>query len=213
MSVLLWARTLWDYHHLDQSLQPADCIIVLGSHDTRVAERGAELFLAGWAPLIVFSGNLGSLTREKWDRPEAEIFADVAVSRGVPRERILIENASTNTGENVDLTRRLLITKGLVPKKAIAVQKPYMERRTWATFQKRWPELEVIVTSPQVSFDDYPTGEISRDEVIAIMVGDLQRILLYPEKRVPDTPGRAGRGREGLPGPHRGGYTQRLVRE
>jgi uncharacterized SAM-binding protein YcdF (DUF218 family) len=181
VSVLAWARTLWDYHHLGHALQPADCIIVLGSHDTRVAERGAEVFLAGWAPLLVFSGNLGALTREKWDRPEAEIFADVAVAQGVPRERILIENASTNTGENVDLTRRLLITRGLVPRMAIAVQKPYMERRTWATFQKRWPELEIVVTSPQVSFEDYPNGEIGRDEVIAIMVGDLQRILIYPE--------------------------------
>jgi uncharacterized SAM-binding protein YcdF (DUF218 family) len=182
VSVLAWARTLWDYHHLGHALQPADCIIVLGSHDTRVAERGAEVFLAGWAPLLVFSGNLGALTREKWDRPEAEIFADVAVAQGVPHEQILIENASTNTGENVDLTRRLLITRGLVPRMAIAVQKPYMERRTWATFQKRWPELEIVVTSPQVSFEDYPNGEIGRDEVIAIMVGDLQRILIYPER-------------------------------
>jgi len=90
VSVLAWARTLWDYHHLDHALRPADCIIVLGSHDTRVAERGAEVFLAGFSPLVVCSGNLGSLTREKWNRPEAEIFAEVAVEKGVPRERILI---------------------------------------------------------------------------------------------------------------------------
>jgi uncharacterized SAM-binding protein YcdF (DUF218 family) len=182
VSVLLWARTLWDYHHLNQAVRPADCILVLGSHDTRVAERGAELFLAGLAPLIVFSGNLGSLTREKWDRPEAEIFAEVAVARGVPRERMLIESASTNTGENVELTRRLLTAKALVPTSAIAVQKPYMERRTWATFRKRWPELELVVTSPQLSLESYPNEEISRDDVIAIMVGDLQRVLIYPEK-------------------------------
>jgi uncharacterized SAM-binding protein YcdF (DUF218 family) len=213
VSVLLWARILWDYHHLDHALQPADCIIVLGSHDTRVAERGAALFLAGWAPLLVFAGNLGSLTREKWDRPEAEIFADVAVAQGVPRDRILIENESTNTGENVDLTRRLLTTKGLVPKRAIAVQKPYMERRTWATFQKRWPELEIVVTSPQVSFEDYPNGEISRDEVIAIMVGDLQRILIYPERgfQVPqEVPTVVMEAYRALV---ENGYTRRLIRD
>jgi hypothetical protein len=44
------------------TLAKADAIIVLGCHDTRVAERGAQLFLDGWAPLIVFSGHLGALT-------------------------------------------------------------------------------------------------------------------------------------------------------
>jgi uncharacterized SAM-binding protein YcdF (DUF218 family) len=160
-------------------LRPADCILVLGSHDPRVAERGAELFLAGLAPLVLFSGNEGSLTRGKWGRPEAEVFAEVALARGVPPERILMEKEATNTGENVAFSRRLLAARGLLPRRAIAVQKPYMERRTWATFQKRWPELELLVTSPPLSFEDYPNAEISRDDVIHIMVGDLQRILVY----------------------------------
>jgi uncharacterized SAM-binding protein YcdF (DUF218 family) len=182
MSVLAWARTLWDYHHLGHALRPADCILVLGSHDTRVAERGAEVFLAGWAPRLVFSGNVGSLTRGKWGRPEAEVFAEVAVAKGVPKDRILLEPQATNTGENVVLSRQLLARHGVEPATAIAVQKPYMERRTWATFQKRWPELDVVVTSPRLDFEAYPNAEIGRDEVIRIMVGDLQRILLYGDK-------------------------------
>ena len=39
-----------------------------------------------------------------------------------------------------------------------------------------------MVTSPQINFEDYPTTEISLEEVIHIMVGDLQRIKIYPEK-------------------------------
>src|SRR5437879_316042 len=35
VSVDAFARTVWDYHRLNHPLQPADCIIVLGSHDTR----------------------------------------------------------------------------------------------------------------------------------------------------------------------------------
>jgi hypothetical protein len=54
-----------------------------------------------------------------------------------------------------------------------------MERRTLATFQTRWPELHVIVTSPQIAFESYPNHEISRDDVIHIMLGDLQRLSLY----------------------------------
>jgi len=174
-----WARIVWDYHHVHHTLRKADCIVVLGSHDTRVAERGAELFVEGWAPLVVFSGHLGSLTSGIWTRPEAEVFAQIAVERGVPRDRILLESRSTNTGENVDFTRQLLAQKDLEPRRAIAVQKPYMERRTLATFSSRWPELDVVVTSPQMGYDDYATGEIARDDVIHIMVGDLQRLIVY----------------------------------
>jgi uncharacterized SAM-binding protein YcdF (DUF218 family) len=104
---------------------------------------------------------------------------------GVPRERILIENQSTNTGENVILTRRLLAAKGLDPASFILVQKPYMERRAFATFRKVWPEKNIVVTSPRVSLDEYLAGysndALSHDEVVSIMVGDLQRVKVYAE--------------------------------
>jgi uncharacterized SAM-binding protein YcdF (DUF218 family) len=177
-----WAQIVWDYHHVGHALEKADCIIVLGSHDTRVAERGAEVFLGNWAPLLVCSGHLGALTRAMWTRSEAEVFADIALGLGVPRDRILVEARSTNTGENVDFSRQLLAERGIEARKAIAVQKPYMERRTLATFRQRWPELEVVVTSPQVAFDAYPTGDIRKDDVIHIMVGDLQRLIVYGRK-------------------------------
>jgi uncharacterized SAM-binding protein YcdF (DUF218 family) len=57
-----------------------------------------------------------------------------------------------------------------------------MERRTYATFRQVWPEKSCVVTSPQLAFDDYPTAEITREQVIHIMVGDLQRINVYPER-------------------------------
>lgn len=176
------ARVLWDYHHMDHALEKSDVILVQGSHDLRVAERGAELFLEGWAPLVVFSGGLGNLTRGMWDEPEADQFARIARERGVPASAIRIENRSTNTGENVHLTRRLLAEEGLDPERFLLVQKPYMERRTWATFRRVWPEKHAVVTSPRISFEDYPTEEIPLDLVIHIMVGDLQRIRLYPER-------------------------------
>ena len=182
MSVDDDARIVWDYHHVGHALAKADAIVVLGSHDTRVAERAADVWHEGWAPLIVFSGQRGALTEQKWSRPEAEVFADVAASRGVPRETMLLESRSTNTGENVVFTRALLAERGIQPTRLIAIQKPYMERRTWATFCQRWPEVEVLVTSPQLDFDHYPNEEITREDVINIMVGDLQRIILYGQR-------------------------------
>ena len=154
----------------------------MGSHDLRVAERGAQLFLEHWAPLVVFSGGLGRLTRGLWDRPEADRFAEIAARMGVPREAMLIENLSTNTSENVRFTRDLLAKLRLDPQRFILVHKPYMERRAFATFRKVWPEKQALATSPQISFEDYPNQEISKRDVIGIMVGDLQRIRLYSAK-------------------------------
>lgn len=180
--VLEWANKLWDYHHMNHTLEKADCILVLGSHDLRVADRGADLFLEGWAPFIVFSGGLGNLTRNMWTRTEADQFAEIARSKGVQQEAILIENRSTNTGENILLTQELLQEHQLDPASFILVQKPYMERRSYATFKKHWPTKKLAVTSPQLSFFDYPTDEIPLERVINIMVGDLQRIRIYPDK-------------------------------
>ncbi|HEY4063610.1 MAG TPA: YdcF family protein [Puia sp.] len=181
-AVLEDAKKLWDYHHLHHTPVPSDCILVLGSHDLRVADRGAELYLQGLAPILIFSGGLGNVTRGIWKDPEADRFARIALDKGVPAEAIFIENASTNTGENILFTQQLLQEKGLHPQTFLLVQKPYMERRSYATFKKHWPDKELIVTSPLLSFEDYPTKEIPLEKVIHIMVGDLQRIRIYPAK-------------------------------
>lgn len=180
--ILQLAKKLWDYHHVNHVLEPADCILALGSHDLRVAERAADLYLEGYAPILILSGGLGNFTKGLWTKSEADLFAEVAVKKGVPERDILIENKSSNTGENILFTQLLLKEKGLDPKRFIVVQKPYMERRSLATFKKHWPEKELMVTSPQISFEDYSNEEIPMERVINIMVGDLQRIHLYPEK-------------------------------
>jgi uncharacterized SAM-binding protein YcdF (DUF218 family) len=181
-----FVEKIWRYHQLNHELAKADVILVLCSHDTVVAERGAQLFLEGWAPLLVFSGGLGSITRRVWSEPEADRFAQIAIGLGVPRTSILVENQSTNTGENIQFTRKLLTERQLDPQRCIVVQKPYMERRSYATFKKLWPEMDLIVTSPRVSLDAYLSryslATLSRDDVISIMVGDLQRIRLYPAR-------------------------------
>lgn len=182
MEVDKLAKIIWDYHHVGHQLRKADCIFVLGSHDTRVAEYAADLFKRGLASYLIFSGGFGAREGGTFTKPEAEVFADIALARGVPPDNILIENRSTNTGENVQFTRELLQQRKLDPTSFILVQKPYMERRTYATFKKIWPEKEFIVTSPPISYEEYPTAEILRERIISTMVGDLQRIKLYPAR-------------------------------
>lgn len=174
------AKKVWNYHLLNDQLEKSDCIFVLCSNDIRVAEHAARLYLDGYAPYIVFSGGVGELTSGMFSGSEAEAFALVAADMGVPKESILIEPQSTNTGENILFTKALLEDKGLDPTTLILVQKPFMERRSYATFMQQWPGKQVMVTSPPISFDEYPNELLTYSDVINVMVGDLQRIKDYP---------------------------------
>jgi uncharacterized SAM-binding protein YcdF (DUF218 family) len=176
------ARTLWDYMLLGHALVPADVIIVLGSNDVRVAGHGVDVYQRGLAPVVVFSGHVGRLTAGRFATSEAETFADVARARGVPESAILLETRSTNTGENVTYSRAVLAERGIDPARVILVQKPYMERRAWATFTRHWPGPAIQVTSPPIAYDQYPTPDIPKDLVINILVGDLQRMRVYADR-------------------------------
>lgn len=179
----LW-EIIWDYHHMNLDIKKSDIIIVLGSHDIRVADRWIELFKQWYAPLILFSGGLWRLTSESrifWWSTEADFFARRAIEQWISLNDILIENKSTNTGENIIYSFEKV--KDMSIKSVILVQKPYMERRTFATFAKQRPnnkDITFTVTSPQIAFSEYCNDEIPLEQVINIMVGDLQRIIEYP---------------------------------
>ena len=178
------AEILWDYHHLDQKLKNADTIIAFGSHDLHVAERAADLYLSGYSKSIIFTGGLGRITQNIWNKPEANKFADIAIRKGVPESAIYIENQSTNTGENISLSKELIRNNNITVDSVIVVDKPFKERRIFATLKKQWPELNFVVTSPQASLKEYlkyyqDSVELEVDDFINIMVGDLQRIDVY----------------------------------
>ena len=210
---------IWDFMHLHHKLEKADAIFVLGNRDTRVGEYAAKLWLDGWAPYLICAGS-GDVHNDKPGREkfagttEAEVFAQIAIYMGVSEESILIENKSQNTGQNYEFAIQLLKERGIEPKKLIAVQKPYMERRTFATGKVWLPDVDLIVTSPNISLEDYPNESNSIGEHwIHALVGDLQRIKEYPAKGFQieqDIPSEVWEAYEYLV---EQGYTNRLIKD
>lgn len=196
MNIDYYANILWDYHKLSEEVKKSQVILGLGSHDLNVAKRCAQLYLDGFGEKIIFTGGFGRITKNLWNMTEANKFAQVAIDMGVPKNSIILENKASNTGENISKTKELLNSMDYYPSSFIIVDKPYRERRTYATFRKQWPEINFIVTSPNYSYKEYcafySKGEISKNEFISIMVGDLQRIDLYSkngfqiEQYIPD---------------------------
>lgn len=176
---------LWDYLSLHQTPKEADCIVGFGCYNEDVARRAAQLYHQGLAPMVLFSGGLGRNTSTMWTESEAVRFARIAMEEGVPESCILIENRSTNSGENLIFSRQLLQDRGLNHPRIIGVHKPYMERRLYAAFPIYWPEAEVTVTSWQQTYQQYLIG-LSRwgrteEDTIHMIAGDFQRVLRYPE--------------------------------
>ena len=173
-------KVLWNYMKMNQQLKKADCIIGLGSVDTNVANIASELYLQGYADKVFFSGGLGKITNKIWNETEAEKFAKIAIKKGGPKETIYIEKESTNTGDNFRFTKRMIEELQLDIKSCIVVCKPYDEKRAYASFKKIMPEFEVIITSENISCEEYYRK--NGTEWINVLVGDIQRMKLFYEK-------------------------------
>ncbi len=212
--VLCLARVIWDYHQLRHRPMPADVVIALGTNDLRVADFAADLVLHGYGSMLVCSGGLahqGDLLETRWEKTEAEMYAEAAERRGVPRDRILLETCARNTSENIRFSRELLAAAPV--RNAVAAVKPFMQRRTFATWAVEWPEMPVTVASPAMTLDEYFTAELTPEKIVNIMLGDLQRIWVYARRgwsapqRIPAEVMEAYRRLTAL------GYTKHLIAE
>ena len=179
-------QILWDFMHMHQNPEPADVIVGFGCYDEDIPRRCAELWHQGYAPYVCFSGGLGRNTSNLWSKSEAERFAAIAMAEGVPENRIILENKSTNSAENLLFTPKVLAEAGIRAEKIIAVHKPYMEKRLWAAIQVYWPDVRAVYTSPQVTIEEHIAHAekvgMTAKGVIETLVGDVQRMELYAEK-------------------------------
>jgi len=179
-------QILWDFMHMNMKPENADVIVGFGCYDEDIPRRCAELYHQGCAPFVCFSGGLGRNTANLWSKSEAERFAAIAIREGVPEERIILEDKSTNSAENLLFTPKVLAEAGVKAEKIIAVHKPYMERRLWAAMQVYWPDVRAVYTSPQVTIEEHIAHAeavgMTRKGVIETIVGDVQRMELYAEK-------------------------------
>lgn len=85
---------------LNQKIDKCDLIIGCSCSYLEVADKCVELNKEGYAPKILFTGGLGKITKDNFNKTEAEIYKDIAINKGVSDKDILIETKSTNTGDN-----------------------------------------------------------------------------------------------------------------
>lgn len=176
------ARLIWDYHQMSHALRPCSVAIGLGSHDLGVADAAVDLYRRGMAPVLLFTGATSPTTAARMPRGEAVHYRERALELGVPASAVLTEPRARNTGENIRFSRAVLESAGVAVSSVLMVSKPYEERRAYATARKLWPEVEIVSTSAPMTFEDYIASIGDARLVIDMLVGALQRLLIYPDQ-------------------------------
>ncbi len=142
---------LWSYLAEDDAvnLAPADVIFVFGGPETIKARKAVELYKAGKAPRIVFTGDTQRALVDQLHVSESVRDATIAIEAGVPKEAILIDDKSINTPENVQNALKLLSEQETFPTRFILVNLPWYLRRATNTFLTYWRSAPVACTSVQ----------------------------------------------------------------
>jgi uncharacterized SAM-binding protein YcdF (DUF218 family) len=122
-----------------EGARPAQAIVVLGARvlpngkpSLSLRERAAHavtLYERGFASHIIFTGGVG-------DNPpsEAQVAADWAVKRGVPRDKVLKEDKSTSTRENAEFSAAICRERGW--KSVLVVSQPFHLWRARREFER-----------------------------------------------------------------------------
>ncbi len=145
----------WDYLSVSDDAEEVDVIFLFGSQDQKAPSKAYELLREGYAPIVLATGSYGIYTKGKSHKTEAESFKEALLSLGASQEEILIEPNATNTAENINFGMQVLQKANLNIKKAIVINRPYMMKRILATFNKLFPQIEVICCPTNYTLDDY----------------------------------------------------------
>ena len=115
---------------VEDPLEKVDAIVAISGDTGARADTAITLWMAGWAPLIVFSG--AAIDPESVS--SAEIMRREALRQGVPESAVLVEGASTTTEENAAEVAKLMAARKL--RSAILVTSPYHQRRAAFEFHR-----------------------------------------------------------------------------
>lgn len=129
----------------------ADCIVLAGNAVIPTIDAACELAAARNIPLLI-SGGIGHSTpflyaaiarHSRYNkvrttgRTEAAIIGDIARQFWkIPAEKLLLEERSTNCGENARFSWALIGEHSVDVKTLVVAQDPTMQRRTMATFAR-----------------------------------------------------------------------------
>lgn len=123
--------------------RPADVIVAVSGGDTQArTDKAVQLYQAGWAPKLMFSG----AAADKSGPSNAAVMRTQALKAGVPEDAIIIEGYSETTHENAQRSGDVVQSQNF--KRVILVTSAYHQRRASIEFRHNTPGGVEVVNSP-----------------------------------------------------------------
>ena len=172
----LWLTALAEVLTVDQEVQPADVILVLGGGAGEREEWGADLYLAGFAPWVIASGETPHTPGEK--RTFAEISSRYLETLGVPEPAIMTLPETTSTYDEAVASLALLNELGA--SSMIVISDPYHLRRTLWTFRKVYADEGIRLAfsaTPHTWFSANRWWTRERD--LMAVIQEYEKMLFY----------------------------------
>jgi glycosyltransferase involved in cell wall biosynthesis/uncharacterized SAM-binding protein YcdF (DUF218 family) len=169
------AKRAWEYLRINDTLEKADVLFVMGSPSLAVVDKAVELYQAGFAKKIAFISGRGTFSNHAWGMDEYRKYHEEFLKKGIPESALLYGIGTTNTLEEVKAAIPFLREKGMDPRKMILVSIPVHQRRAYATFAKQFPGIQYINCPAEVPFADTP-------EFFERIVLEVDRLVAYGAK-------------------------------
>lgn len=174
-------KDISDFIFIEDKPEKADIIFLPGGGHAEVPEKGAEMFLKGYAPVIMPSGKK-AIDKEgpleihtKSDvynndyETESDFYKDVLIKCGVDSEAIVCEKRATYTKLNAVYSRKLTDKMGLEIKKAMICCKSFHARRCLMYYTYAFPETEFIIVPTDVDGISKNTWHLDRAATKRVM--------------------------------------------
>lgn len=143
-------QAVGDFLVVNDSLEPADAVIVVGGNGPERLVTAVGLLRSGIGRTLIVSGGPYEHARRLLN--SAEIMRDEALAVGVPASQLVVDDRATSTYENAVGTAALMRANGM--RTAILVTSPYHTRRAAVIFRRVYSAegLRVRVRSSEESF-------------------------------------------------------------
>lgn len=168
-----------EYLFINEKPVKADVIFIPGGSYEDLPRHAARLYLQGYAPILVPSGKY-SITKGRFAgegdyATECAFYTAVMERLGVPSEAIIGDAEASYTYENALFSKKLLDEKGIYPKKALLICKPYHARRAYTYYKGVFCDTEIVVCPApydNVNADNWHLTEKGKRAVL----GELSRL-------------------------------------
>ena len=183
------SKKLFEYLYLKETPKQAKIIFGFGHFDMKIPERCAQLYLEGFAKYIILTGGIGAGTADL-GMPEADAFKNYIQQNypQIPAENLIVENKSTNTGENLRFSINILqekfpeLWKKIETGDILIVANAFRQRRVELTTKKILPKASLISCPPETSFEsECILFEAKGQHLQEQLPGEIKRIMEYPK--------------------------------